>query len=134
MSTAPTRPFSKTLSACLIALAVCTGGANAAEVTGHSPDKTSGRMLGGWTGFLIGGAAAGPIGALVIGLGGAWAGGELQEASGNSGQLHHIQTEEGESLTLRSPQQTFAVGSQVVVDGKRPRAAVDVEAAQGQGR
>lgn len=122
MTNAPIRSTSKTLSACLITLALCTGGASAAEVIGHSPDKTSGRMLGGWTGFLIGGAAAGPVGALVIGLGGAWAGGELQDVSGNSGQLHHIQTEDGETLTLRSPQQTFAVGSQVTIDGKRPRA------------
>ena len=111
--------LTKTLSTCLIALALHTSSASAAEVTGHSPDKTSGRMLGGWTAFLIGGAAAGPIGAIVGGLGGAWVGGEIQEASGTNNQLHHVKTDEGQTLTLRSPNQTFAVGEQVTIAGNQ---------------
>lgn len=118
----PHSSLTKTLSTCLIALALHTSGTSAAEVTGHSPDKTGGRMLGGWTAFLIGGAAAGPVGAIAAGLGGAWAGGEIQEVSGNSGQLHHVKTDAGQTLTLRSPNQTFAVGEQVTIAGNRPRA------------
>ncbi|MEQ8803757.1 MAG: hypothetical protein RLP45_17110 [Haliea sp.] len=117
------RGLIKTLATGLITLTLYAGSAAAAEVTGHSPDKTGGRILGGWTAFLIGGAAAGPVGAIVAGLGGAWAGGEVQEASGNSGQLHRIRTDSGETLTLRSPGRTFAVGEQVSIDGMRPRAA-----------
>ena len=111
----------------LITLTLYAGSAAAAEVTGHSPDKTGGRILGGWTAFLIGGAVAGPVGAIVAGLGGAWAGGEVQDASGNSGQLHQVRTDSGETVTLRSPGRTFAVGEQVSIDGMRPRAATGGE-------
>lgn len=117
----------KILATGLITLTLCTGNIGAAEVAGQSPDKTGGRILGGWAAFLIGGAAAGPVGAIVAGLGGAWAGGEVQDASGNSGQLYQIRADSGETVTLRSPGRTFAVGEQVSIDGMRPKAATGGE-------
>jgi len=92
------------------------------EVVGHSPDNTAGHMLGGWAAFLAGGAAGGPVGAITAGLAGAWLGGNIQQASGQSGSLHHIRTDAGGVEILRSPNHFFAIGESVTIAGGRPRA------------
>ncbi len=105
------------------------GIAPAAEVVAHSPDKTVGRLLGGSTAFLLGGfLTGGPLGAIGAGLAGAWLGGEVEEAAGMGGQLHHVRTDDGEVRVLRSPGRTFAVGQEVVIRDGRPRDVGDSNA------
>jgi len=90
------------------------------EVVGQSPDKVAGRSMGALSSFLIGGALGGPAGAIVAGLAGAWAGGEIQEASGASGNTYQINTQDKGLVRLRSPKHEFAVGDEVLIQGIRP--------------
>mgnify|MGYP007055197815 FL=1 len=90
------------------------------KVVGQSTDKTAGKTLGGFSTFLIGGAAGGPVGAIVAGLAGAWAGGEIQEANNASGNTYQIRKTDGELVDLRSPNHTFAIGDEVIIQGIRP--------------
>lgn len=117
------KKLSKVTAAAILSLHfLLPGTANAAEVVAHSPDKTAGRLMGGSTALLIGGfATGGPAGAIGAGLLGAWLGGELQEAAGQSGQLLHVRTEGGDVRVLRSPGQTFPVGQEVIIRDGRPR-------------
>lgn len=93
--------------------------AQAAEVIGHSDDNTGGQVTGGFTLFLIGGAAGGPLGAIAGGLMGAWAGGGTQQQVGLSGDRYTVRTEQGETHSFRSPNQQFQVGDQVDIVGIR---------------
>ncbi|WP_461517048.1 hypothetical protein [Porticoccus sp.] len=91
----------------------------AAEVIGHRDDNTGGQVSGGFSLFLIGGAAGGPLGAIAGGLLGAWAGGEAQQQAGLSGDRYAVKTAQGETLSFRSPNRQFDIGDQVKIDGIR---------------
>lgn len=93
--------------------------AQAAEVIGHSDDNTGGQVTGGFTLFLLGGAAGGPLGAIAGGLLGAWAGGETQQQAGLSGDRYTVRTEQGETRSFRSPNRQFEIGDRVTIDGIR---------------
>lgn len=95
--------------------------AQAAEVIGHSDDNTGGQVTGGFTLFLIGGAAGGPLGAIAGGVLGAWAGGETQQQAGLSGDRYTVTTDQGETRSFRSPNQKFKIGERVTIDGIRLR-------------
>ena len=90
------------------------------KVVDQSADNTAGKALGGWSAFVIGGAAGGPVGAIVAGLAGTWAGGEIQSASESSGNTYQIKKTNGEVVQLRSPNHEFAIGDKVIIQGIRP--------------
>lgn len=112
------RTFRKITAAALFTLLLAPT-SQAAEVIGHDDDNTGGQVSGGFTLFLIGGAAGGPLGAIAGGLLGAWAGGEVQQQAGLSGDRYAVRTEQDETLSLRSPNQQFEIGDRVTVDGIR---------------
>ncbi len=91
-----------------------------AEVVAQRPDNLSGQMIGGWSAVLLGGVLGGPAGALAGGVAGAWLGGELQQATGNSGNAYLIKTDAGEIKRYRSPRHTFEIGDTVAIEGIRP--------------
>ncbi len=95
--------------------------ADSAEVIGRAPDNTGGRLIGGWSVFLLGGAAGGPFGALAGGLVGALLGNETQSSAGLSGNTYIVQTADGKTLRFRSPQHEFIEGDKVLIDGIRIR-------------
>lgn len=108
----------------VVPLALALAGASRADVVvGHSPDNTAGHLIGGSVSLLLGGFAfGGPAGAIGAGVLGAWLGGEIQQASGNSGDLHHIETGEGVRI-VRSPEQYYPPGREVVIKNGRPYAS-----------
>lgn len=110
--------FRKITAATLLALLVAPV-SQAAEVIGHSDDNSGGQVSGGFSLLLIGGAAGGPLGAIAGGLLGAWAGGEAQQQAGLSGDRYAVRTEQGETLSFRSPNRQFAIGDRVNIDGIR---------------
>lgn len=95
--------------------------ASPGEVIGRSPDNTGGRLLGGWSAFLIGGAAAGPFGALAGAMLGGWAGDKTQAATQQSGNRYLVKTVDGNVSQFRSPNHTFDIGEKVEIDGIRIR-------------
>ena len=84
------------------------------------PDTALGKGIGGMSGLLIGGAIAGPVGAIGAALAGLWVGGETQRASGMHGEAYVVEREDGSKQTVRSPTTQFAVGEQVEIVGRRP--------------
>jgi hypothetical protein len=68
---------------------------------------------------LIGGAAGGPLGAL-IGGGISWyAGQAAQESVGLSGRAYEVDDDTGELRVVRSPNSEWEVGDEVVERGRR---------------
>lgn len=112
------RQFRKIAATALVAL-LAIPVAQATEVVDHSDDNTGGQVTGGFTLFLIGGAAGGPLGAIAGGLLGAWAGGESQQQAGLSGNRYTVRTEQGETRSFRSPNRQFEIGDRVTIDGIR---------------
>jgi len=112
------KPFKKIAALTLLPI-LLTSAAQAAEVIGHSDDNTGGQVTGGFTLFLLGGAAGGPAGAIVGGLVGAWSGGETQQQAGLSGNRYSVRTEQGEIRSFRSPNRQFEIGDQVEINGIR---------------
>lgn len=107
--------------AVLVCMLSATQYAAAADtVVATTPDTALGKGIGGMSGFLIGGAVAGPIGAIGVGLAGLWLGGETQEATGLHDDAYVVQREDGSMQTVRSPNVKVAVGDQVRVVGRRP--------------
>ncbi len=92
---------------------------NANEVVKHIPDNSVGKVVGGSTSFLVGGAIAGPIGAIVVGLAGAWAGSNVQEETGASGNAYLIRLDDGSEQVFRSPNFVFKPGDKVEIEGIR---------------
>jgi len=109
-------------------LATTSLASNANEVVKHIPDNSVGKVVGGWTSFLVGGAVAGPIGAIVVGLAGAWAGGNVQEEIGSSGNAYLIRLNDGSEQVFRSPNFVFKPGDKVEIEGIR---AVPLKNTQG---
>lgn len=110
----------KLLTTCLITAALISPGlANAGVVVAEEADTTLGKGVGGWAGVLIGGAAGGPLGALAVGVAGAWAGGELQEGTGQSGRAYRVELDDGSEKVVRSPKQQWNRGDQVKIVGNR---------------
>lgn len=103
---------------CMLSAMQCAAAADTVVAT--KPDTALGKGIGGMSGFLIGGAVAGPIGAIGVGLAGLWLGGETQEATGLHGDAYVVQREDGSTQTVRSPNVKVAVGDQVRVVGRRP--------------
>ena len=89
------------------------------EVIGRAPSNLVGQTLGGWSGFLAGGAIAGPIGAVTVGFAAAWLGGVTQQTAGLSEQAYQVQKSTGEILLVRSPKRHWQQGDQVVIKGNR---------------
>lgn len=122
-STTPNRTIPRTLIIGTLALLYSGASiADSSEVIGRSPDNTSGRMLGGWSTFLLGGAAAGPFGAIAGGLIGIWIGDQAQAAAGLSGNHYQVKHADGSVDTVRSPRASFTMGDQVEIQGIRLRA------------
>ncbi len=92
---------------------------NADTVVDRVPDTIGGKGIGGMTGFLLGGAAGGPLGALGAGLVSIFIGSEVQEATGLHGDAYVVESDAGERQTVRSPNLPFDVGDKVVVTGNR---------------
>ncbi len=101
---------------------------NANEVVKHIPDNSIGKVTGGWASFLAGGAVAGPIGAIVGGVAGAWIGANVQEKTGISGNAYLIRLDDGSEQIFRSPNFVFKLGDKVKIEGIR---AVPVTNKQG---
>lgn len=111
----------KTRMAVLVCMLSAMQGVAAADtVVATKPDTALGKGIGGMSGFLVGGAVAGPIGAIGVGLAGLWLGGETQEATGLHGDAYVVQREDGSTQTVRSPKVKVAVGDQVRIVGRRP--------------
>ncbi len=91
------------------------------EVVGRSPSNTAGHFIGGWSGVMAGGVVAGPIGAILGGLGIAWVGGEIQESSGLSEQAYQVKDSDGEIQVVRSPNRAWKNGDEVAVISNRLR-------------
>lgn len=110
----------KALTVCLltVTLSLCQQ-ATADVVISEEKDNTLGKGIGGWTGVLIGGAAAGPAGALAAGFAGIWSGGEIQESIGKSGRAYRIERPDGTEKIVRSPKQIWYPGDTVKVVGNR---------------
>ena len=89
-------------------------------VVATAPDTALGKGIGGMSGILIGGAIAGPVGAIGAALAGLWAGGEMQRASGIHGEAYVVERDDGSRRTVRSPKREMAVGEQVRIIGRRP--------------
>jgi len=89
------------------------------EVIGRAPSNLVGQTLGGWSGFLVGGAVAGPAGAIATGLAAAWFGGEVQEATGLSEQAYQVEQASGEVVVVRSPNRHWRTGDQVLIKANR---------------
>lgn len=110
----------KLLTTCLITAALTFPGlANAGVVVAEEADTTLGKGVGGWAGVLIGGAAGGPLGALVVGAAGVWAGGEVQEGTGQSGRAYRVELDDGAERVVRSPKQKWNRGDKVDIVGNR---------------
>lgn len=110
----------KKLRACfLMGILTIPGATNADVVVREATDNTLGKGVGGWAGILIGGAAGGPLGALAVGVAGAWAGGELQEGTGQSGRAYRVELDDGSEKVVRSPKQQWNRGDQVKIVGNR---------------
>ncbi|MFC3152648.1 hypothetical protein ACFOEK_16550 [Litoribrevibacter euphylliae] len=106
----------------LISLVLLYGAATvgyADEVVGRAPNNLVGQTLGGWSGFLLGGAVAGPVGAIAGGLASAWVGGEAQEISGFSESAYQVKDDQGNVSVVRSPNRQWQIGDHVVVQGRR---------------
>ena len=97
----------------------CTGVANAGQVVEPVPDTLPGKGFGGLTGFMVGAAVGGPIGAVALGLGSAWAGGKVQEATGLHGTAYLVEQADGKQVVVRAPGQEFSAGDPVHVEGAR---------------
>ena len=69
--------------------------------------------------MLVGGAAGGPIGALVGAGIGLLGGREVQEASGLEERAYTVRSNTGEEQVVRSPHDEFAISQQVDVKGRR---------------
>lgn len=99
---------------------LATQSATAADtVVATTPDTALGKGIGGMTGFLIGGAAAGPLGAIGVGLVSIWLGGEAQAASGLHDEAYVVRREDGSTRTVRSPNLDVDVGDEVRIEGRR---------------
>lgn len=105
----------------IIALAVCLGvnSSSADTVVREAPDNTFGGVYAGTVGFLLGGAAGGPLGAFLAGGASWFAGKELQETAGLSGTAYEVEDNAGNVRTVRSPNRTWTPGDQVEVKGRR---------------
>ncbi len=101
---------------------------NANEVIQHIPDNSLGKVAGGWSSFLVGGAVGGPIDAIVGELAGAWARANVHEETGTSGNAYLIRLGDGTEQVFRSPNFVFIPGDKVEIEGIR---AVPVKNAQG---
>lgn len=114
----------KQLVTIAMAAALQAGVVQADTVVKAVPDKMPGRILGAFSGLMIGAAGGGPVGiGVVIGASLGWfAGGELQEAGGLSGNAYRVRDEDGGVSTVRSPNQTWSSGDRVDVVGGRLRA------------
>jgi len=88
-------------------------------VVDTAPDTIVGKGVGGMSGFLVGGAVAGPLGAIGVGLASLWLGGEVQEATGLHDEAYVVRHEDGTTETVRSPNVKVAVGDEVRVEGRR---------------
>jgi len=124
------RDIDKPIKASLLVLAILyasTTYVSADEVIGRAPDNTVGATLGGWTGFLVGGAGAGPFGAILGGLGGAvvgtWAGINIQQSTNTSGTAYVVKAADNTEQVVRSPNKAWHAGEQVVISGNRLHAA-----------
>jgi len=120
------RDIDKPIKASLLVLAILyatTTYVSADEVIGRAPDNTVGATLGGWTGFLVGGAGAGPFGAILGGFGGAWAGSNIQQSTNTSGTAYVVKTADNTEQVVRSPNKAWQAGEQVVISGNRLHAA-----------
>jgi len=110
----------KALCGLLIISYTLAANTNAGEVVGRNPDQTEGKILGGFTALLIGGAMAGPFGALGAGVIGAWSGGKAQASMGLSGERYQILTENAKVIDRRSPNHRFNIGDKVKIENGRP--------------
>lgn len=109
---------------CMLSAMQCAAAAD--TVVGTAPDTALGKGIGGMSGFLVGGAVAGPIGAIGVGLASLWLGGEVQEATGLHDDAYVVRSQDGETQTVRSPNVKMAVGDRVqVVDRRLVRADAD---------
>lgn len=98
---------------------VVSGNSNADEVIKSVHDTSAGHVIGGWSSVLIEGILGGPIGAIAGDLAGAWAGGNMQELAGKSGNSYVIKQEDNTEQLIRSPNHTFKTGDKVKVVGIR---------------
>ena len=101
-------------------LSIASPVALADTIVATAPDTALGKGIGGMSGILIGGAVAGPIGAIGAALAGLWAGGEMQRASGMHGEAYVVERDDGSKRTVRSPTIKMAIGEQVQIIGRRP--------------
>ena len=106
-------------SVLLCVLLSCAGVVNAGQVVEPVPDTLPGKGFGGLTGFMVGAAVGGPIGAVALGLGSAWAGGKVQEATGLHGTAYLVERADGKQVVVRAPGQEFSAGDKVDVVGAR---------------
>lgn len=111
--------MNKSLLLFLISLYGAASVGYADEVIGRAPNNTAGHFIGGWTGVMTGGVVAGPVGAILGGLGIAWLGGQLQETSGLSEQAYQVSNEHGDVQVVRSPNRQWQIGDQVAVVANR---------------
>ena len=106
-------------SVLLCVLLSCGGVVNAGQVVEPVPDTLPGKGFGGLTGFMVGAAVGGPISAVALGLGSAWAGGKVQEATGLHGTAYLVEGVDGKQVVVRAPGQEFSSGDKVDVVGAR---------------
>ncbi len=108
----------KQLNAALLGILLLGAPAvHAATVVEEVPDTLPGQGFSGLSAFMAGMAAGGPVAAIGAGLAGAWVSGKVQESTGLHGRAYRIENEDGSTSIVRSPQQEWAIGDQVKVNG-----------------
>lgn len=102
----------------LSAALVLATGVQADIVVREVPDTAPGKGYGGVTGLMVG-SVGGPLGA-VVGVGvGLLLGGEAQEVLGLEGKAYEVRAFDGSLRTVRSPNQIFEPGDEVVIQNGR---------------
>lgn len=104
------------ITACL-ALLLPLQMTHADEVISIQDDTTGGKVYGGYTAFMLGGAAGGPAGALVGGLVGLCIGDAVQSKTQLAGESYVVKKDDGTISHFRAKKDRFAVGEKVFIDG-----------------
>ena len=115
-----TRSIAVSFTLCALLSSLC----QADEVIREVPDTTAGKGFGALTGMMVG-AAGGPIGILIGAGAGFFAGSTVQEGIGKTEIAYEVKNANGETSTVRSPNERFEVGQQVKRMGSRLVASED---------
>ncbi len=99
------------------AVVLASGLASAGEVLEVHEDRAVGGGFGGLSGFMLGAAAVGPVGALVGGGLGYLAGQSAQQAAGMDQTLYVVKRDDGSITRIRTSDDRFLQGQHIERNG-----------------